>query len=128
MSKHDLILTISKKRSEKGNYFFSIGDNFDSGFHEISLPNGVLPEMGTSDHEYLAKCVDNTLVIIFLKVANKLPGKTNITHKCIFSDKYISNGMCSISNRERIETYNEMTLPMNQAECDFFFFRIPRII
>jgi len=70
MSKHDLILRVSKKSTDF--FSFSFETNFSTG-HMVILPlHGILPGADTAEFEKLKVNIKNTLRVIFSATGHRL--------------------------------------------------------
>lgn len=124
MSKYELILRISKKKSSSGRYSLEIATNLSEHSHAVNLPSTTVPKIGTDEMETVSAQLRATLETVFGAARHILNQKNLVSYKCIFSDKFIAIG-CAAAHDERVETYKELSIPMSEEECMFVFEHIP---
>ncbi len=125
MTRHEIILTVSKVRSRSGKFFFCIKTNLPLGSHVVRLPdNGELPAIEDGSYNPIKNQLEGTLSIIFTFARHHLKATKAVSYKFIFSDKYIATGLVPVEDT-RTESYAEITLPMLEDEAIFVFGCIP---
>lgn len=125
MTKHEVILTVSKVRSRSGKFSFCIKTNLPLGPHAVTLPdNGELPNSEDDSYTSIKEQMSATLGVIFNTGRHILKATRAVSYKFIFSDKYIATGLVPVEGT-RTESYAEITLPMLESEAVFVFGCIP---
>lgn len=122
-----LVLKVSKVKIETGLYYLKIEPNLKhpSYIFNIPLPSDKVKPRSSGDAKILEKKIKEILVEIF-KIASRTIDSPSVTHKCIFSDRYVSGGRSVSLPINKGETDKEIIVPMNENECMFFFECIPR--
>lgn len=126
MSKEDLIIRISKVQFLENEWYLSIQTTPLLSSQTVVLPMfGKLPKEGSKELRAVIEKLQTCFELIFKAVKELFNSKTEITYKCIFSDKFIANGNASIQGK-KIETGKELIIPMNEREVALVFNCIPR--
>ncbi len=130
MKKQELVLMVSKVCYKRESYEFVIKTNIPSIMsHSVQLPStGIISETESEEFSSIEYRLKATMEIIFSRAKSEKQSNGVLSYKLVFSDKHIANGFISTNNSKRIETIQEITLPVSTSEALLVFRSIPSSI
>ncbi len=123
MTKHNLILRISKVKNKFGAYSFDIGNNLTQEVECVELASETIKGMPAEELALLKKDLQEVFNQIFSVAKEHFSETRFINYKCIFSDKFIASGDVAVNNKSYV--HSELVIPMDENECVLIFDAIP---